>query len=801
MMARALFRFFGVAVIAAVIACGPSSSNQGDDTVFDDAGPTIVVDAFGGSKFGEECTTSDDCQPDGFCVEGSNHDVCTYPCDAGCPEGWNCRASDVAGAVVSLCLPQKFDFCKPCSEDIQCNGGICTQLDGEGFCLPDCPFEGSCPTGYSCKADPSGVHTEHNYCVPDTGSCSCTADQAGQVRTCETTNAAGTCYGLETCQPDNGGWTGCTATTAGTEVCDGADNDCDQLIDDGVSGSACSITNSAGTCPGVQVCNGTSFSCQGKAPAAETCNYLDDNCNNMIDETWPTLSDVCSTGIGSCTGFGVIRCNSAGTGIECSAVEGSPMTELCNGLDDNCNSQTDETFKTGSTALGVTCSAGVGACLRQGNYVCNSSGSGTQCSVTAGPTAMEACNLVDDDCDSKVDETFKNTSGQYDKNTSCGSCSTDCTVLYALPNATGTCVVAGTPACQMQCATNAFNVDGATSNGCELVLDPGAIYVSKDDTMAVDDASCGLGPVGTGAGNYPCKSIAQGLSRANTTGRTRVRVANATYAETITLVNGKSLLGGHRPDNWQRNVAGTSTLITGVGTIAATNHDYTVLANAITSATTFEGFVVIGSVNTKTRGNSYAIYVSASSANLSLLSNVVYGGRGGPGTNGSPGTAGATGVGGTGRAANPTGYDAKVTTGTGSCDVANNRAYTNGGTLSCGGDNVSGGNGGGNRCNPRPVYNAENSGIDGFLGQLGDPTLGGAGGNGNDAGDDGALLRSSGNELCAVPTNPDYGKDGDVGADAKHGNSGAGCSATAGSVVSGHWVGATGGGGTPCSTN
>jgi hypothetical protein len=748
-----------VVVLSALVAgaCGPSSGkpDAGNGNL---DGNGLAIDAFGGPKFGEECTTSDDCKPDGFCVEGSGHDVCTYGCDAGCPEGWNCRATDVAGSQVSLCVPQKFDFCKPCTADLQCNGGVCVQLDGEGFCLPDCPFEGSCPTGYTCKADPSGVHTEHDYCVPDTGSCSCTADQAGQVRTCENTNAAGTCYGLETCMPNSGGWSGCTATTAGTEVCDGADNDCDQLIDDGVSGSACSITVAGvGTCAGVQVCNGSSFSCQGPTPAMESCNYLDDNCNGTPDETWPTLSNVCSAGIGSCTRFGVIRCNPAGNGIECSAVMGAPMTELCNGLDDDCNNMTDEPFKTGGTALGASCTAGVGACVRQGNYVCNGSGSATQCSVTPGPTATEACNLVDDDCDSKVDENYKNLSGQYDKDTSCGSCSTDCTVLYALPNATGRCVVAGSPACQLQCAANAFNVDGATSNGCELVLDPGAIYVSKDDTMAVDDAACGLGPVGTGAGNYPCKSIAQGLARATTTGRTRVRVANAIYAETITLVNGKSLLGGHRPDNWQRNIFGASTLITGAATLAATNHDYTVLANGITVATTFEGFVVVGPVNTKTRGNSYAIYVSASSPNLSILGNVVYGGRGGPGTNGGAGTSGATGVDGTGRPANPAAYDAKVTTGTGSCDVANNRAYTNGGALSCGTDNVSGGNGGGNRCNPRPVYNAENSGIDGFLGQLGDPTLGGAAGAGNDAGDDGALLRSNGSDLCAVPTNPVYG--------------------------------------------
>lgn len=48
------------------------------------------------------------------------------------------------------------------------------------------------------------------------------------------------------------------------EVCDGADNDCDSEIDEGV-------LNACGTC--------------GPAPA-EICNGLDDNCDGSIDETW-----------------------------------------------------------------------------------------------------------------------------------------------------------------------------------------------------------------------------------------------------------------------------------------------------------------------------------------------------------------------------------------------------------------------------------------------------------------------------------------------------------------------------------
>ncbi len=789
-------------LLITLVACA-SSNNKPDAGGDNPDGSGLPVDAFGGPSFGELCTTSDQCQAGGYCVDGANDDVCTYGCDAGCPEGWNCRVTDVAGQLVSLCMPQKFDFCKPCTEDIQCNGGVCVQLDGEGYCLADCPFEGSCPNGYTCNPDPTNEHTG-NYCVPDTGSCTCNAQFEGQVRTCQTMNGAGTCYGLETCMPNNGGWTGCTATTASTEMCDGLDNDCDQLIDDGVSGSACPITNGFGTCQGVALCTGTQVTCQGQTPAAEICNGFDDNCSGTQDELWPTLGTQCNPGVGACQRFGVFRCNSAGNGVECSETMGTPQNELCNGLDDDCDTSTDEAFKTPNlttTALGATCSTGVGACARTGNYVCAPNGASTTCSVTAGTGSTETCNGVDDNCNGAVDETFKNASGIYNQNTSCGSCATDCTVIYGLPNATGVCTAGTTSAsCSMQCAPGAFNLDGQTANGCELVLDPTAIYVSTNDVAAANDAGCGLGPVGTGTGNHPCLTIAFGLTRATQTGRANVFVANGIYAEAVTLVSGKNLLGGYAPDNWQRNVAGTGTLITGVATIGGTNHDYTVQAISITATTKFEGFVVIGGVNTKISGNSYAIYVAGSSNALSIVNNVVYGGRGGPGQGAGAGTAGLGGVDGVGRPSNPTGYDAKLSTGTAPCEAASNdRAYSNGGQQSCGSDNVSGGNGGGNRC--RPTYDTEFSGIDGVTGQLGDPTLGGAAGVFGDAGDD-ALLGANSNmpnagETCYVPTmnKKDYGLDGEAGRDATHGSAGAGCTGNAGTITNGHWVGLSGGNG------
>src|SRR5207248_969733 len=141
--------------------------------------------------------------------------------------------------------------------------------------------------------------------------------------------------------------------------------------------------------------------------------------------------------------------------------------------------------------------------------------------------------------------------GLYDTNQNCGACGNDCTTQFTAANSFGACSVVGMAAqCVMKCNAGAFDLDGATADGCEFVLDNTAIYVSANDTGAADDATCGLGPAGTGTGYHACKSITYGLMRAGTTGRARVNVANATYNEAITLVNGTSLYGGYAAGTW-----------------------------------------------------------------------------------------------------------------------------------------------------------------------------------------------------------------------------------------------------------
>jgi MYXO-CTERM domain-containing protein len=113
----------------------------------------------------------------------------------------------------------------------------------------------------------------------------------GLVQACSTACGAGS----ETCV--NGTWTGCDAPQPGTEVCNGLDDDCDGTTDPGCACAAgdtrgCGETSDEGAChPGTQTCSaaGQWGACEGSVgPGSEMCNGVDDDCDGTVDETGVT---------------------------------------------------------------------------------------------------------------------------------------------------------------------------------------------------------------------------------------------------------------------------------------------------------------------------------------------------------------------------------------------------------------------------------------------------------------------------------------------------------------------------------
>ena len=134
-----------------------------------------------------------------------------------------------------------------------------------------------------------------------------------------------------------------------------------------------------------------------RSVTSESCNGLDDDCDGLVDEGLDADGDgytVCGTLPGGGTRPGSIDCDDANVAVHPGAAE------VCNGIDDDCDGVIDPgcSCTDGST---VACGSRVGVC-RQGTSTCAAGAYGTCAgSVAAGP---ESCDGSDQDCDGTVDE-------------------------------------------------------------------------------------------------------------------------------------------------------------------------------------------------------------------------------------------------------------------------------------------------------------------------------------------------------------------------------------------------------------
>ncbi|MBL6974462.1 MAG: thrombospondin type 3 repeat-containing protein [Deltaproteobacteria bacterium] len=270
----------------------------GEDMIADvDTGPTP-----GG--FGWPCTIGRghiDCFS-GFCVPSDQGPACTDLCYEDCPSGWSCSLFQLTGMdPVFICLQTSTNLCRPCITDDECSDGASgipgsrciefSEVEGS-FCGLLCAANKDCPDGYACieleLPDREGTTMQ---CLPESGECNCSpyAIQLGAKTQCFAGEEGKVCSGHRVCISD--GLSDCDAPEPKAEECDGLDNDCDGDTDEEVALSPCTVTSELGECSGWTKCVDGAPVCDAPAPGPEECDGLDNDCDGDTDEGFDDTDD------------------------------------------------------------------------------------------------------------------------------------------------------------------------------------------------------------------------------------------------------------------------------------------------------------------------------------------------------------------------------------------------------------------------------------------------------------------------------------------------------------------------------
>ncbi|MDD2807820.1 MAG: MopE-related protein [Patescibacteria group bacterium] len=249
-------------------------------------------------------------------------------------------------------------------------------------------------------------------------------------------------------------------------------------------------TNSCGQTVGND-CNDTAGTGATINPGAtdNNCDLKDNNCNGQVDEGYSPVPSAC--GVGACAATGQLICTTAG--IQNTCTPGSPTTEICDGVDNNCNGTVDEGCAGQCTSGQTTTCADSqfngntwyhGACISPSLTVtCNAANGSWNTSACTGASTPEATlctDNIDNDCDGLADcqDTIDCPAGN--------ACSGNCL-------ASATC---NTTTHAWVCAPQPSSFCGAGGNACGTCVDTNPSSTVANYQCQANSSVC------TGGANY-----------------------------------------------------------------------------------------------------------------------------------------------------------------------------------------------------------------------------------------------------------------------------------------------------------
>ncbi|MBL9106429.1 MAG: hypothetical protein JNL82_36235 [Myxococcales bacterium] len=342
--------------------------SSGNDSAGGGAGGTVVivgddVDIAGSARISAHGGRGGDSQPK--CLTCTNNNECQA--------GQTCSNG--------RCSPCN---CTPCTANNQCDanlGQTCKNLGGD-FGMVCANAQNQC-TPFDVGDDENECRgTQNNGTCDDCGG----GGGGGLIKVLSRTNSispqalfdvSGAGGGIcPICAGEAGGGAGDLELDGEYvgEVCDGFDNDFSGVIDDGV----------------------------------EVCNDLDDDCDDETDEGFPDKGVACDNGeLGVCFTAGTMQCTNDGSATACvlDAPPEQPSDELCDGLDNDCDGETDEEADLDPATYGAPCGElnppNDQAPCQYGVVHCVNAE--TVCDGYVAP-ADEVCDGADNDCDGLQDE-------------------------------------------------------------------------------------------------------------------------------------------------------------------------------------------------------------------------------------------------------------------------------------------------------------------------------------------------------------------------------------------------------------